>query len=319
MSMWQKAMIGLARSTTVKRVVQEAPFAGAMSRRFVGGGDMEAAMCTADGLKRRSISCSFFYLGEYVEDSDLIERNVREIVSVIPKLATSGLDLHVSVDPTQIGYSISNDLGERNAVRIGKIMKQHAEAVHAERGRVFMMLDMEDVSYVQRTIDLHTTLKEQSVPVAITLQAYLRRTEEDLKRLIECGAAVRLVKGAFVGHESYGFTDRRSIDRSYTTLAEMLLSPGARQKGVYPIFGTHDDRIIQKVLTVAPTNGWSREDFEFEMLFGVRPSLQRDIKTQGYSLRLYLPFGTDWWPYTIRRVGENPANLRFILNSILRQ
>jgi proline dehydrogenase len=319
MSLWQKAMIGLARSSTVKRVVQEAPFAGAMARQFVGGGDMEAAVRTADGLKRRSISCSFFYLGEYVEDSDLIERNVLEIITAIPKVAASGLDLHVSVDPTQIGYSISNDLGERNAIRIGKVMKEHTATVHAERRRVFMMLDMEDVSYVQRTIDLHTTLREQSVPVAITLQAYLRRTEEDLKRLIACGAAVRLVKGAFVGHVSYAFTDRRSIDRSYTTLAEMLLSHGARQRGVYPIFGTHDDRIIQKVLTVAGMNGWSREDFEFEMLYGARPSLQQDIKKQGYSLRLYLPFGTDWWPYTIRRVGENPANVRFILNSILRK
>ena len=314
MSLWQKAMIGLARNGTLKRFIQEAPFTGQMARQFVGGSDAGAAIGTGEELKRRKISCSFFYLGEYVEDSDLIERNVQHINSLIQQLADSDLELHVSVDPTQIGYSISEELGKSNAVRIAEVVPRNAD-----QGRVFMMLDMEDVSFVQKTIDLHDMLRERGVPVAITLQAYLLRTQEDLKKMVARGSTVRLVKGAFVGERSYALVNKKDIDRNYARLAEMLLSRQARENGVYPIFGTHDDRIIHHIRGVARTNGWSPEGFEFEMLYGVRPSLQQEILKEGFSLRLYLPFGTDWWPYTIRRVGENPANLRFVLNSILRR
>lgn len=312
MSLWQKTMIELARSSTLKRIIQGAPFAGSMARRFVGGDNAAEAICTAADLKGRKVSCSFFYLGEYVEDSDLIERSVQEIIALIEQLARSGPELHVSVDPTQVGYSISEELGRSNAIRIGKVL-----AEHKERGRVFMMLDMEDMSFVRKTVDLHAVLQNLGVPVAITLQAYLLRSEEDVREMISRGSAVRLVKGAFVGDRSYAFVHRKDIDGNYMKLAEMLLSREARQRGVYPIFGTHDDRIIGRIRRMAREKGWSPNGFEFEMLYGVRPWLQKEITKEGCSLRLYLPFGTDWWPYTIRRVGENPANLRFILSSIL--
>jgi len=216
------------------------------------------------------------------------------------------------VDPTQVGYSISDELGRSNAILIGNVLAEYKKT-----GRVFMMLDMEDVSFVQKTIDLHAILRNEAVPVAITLQAYLLRSEEDTKQMISQGSAVRLVKGAFVGDRSYAYVHKKDIDANFMKLAEMLLSMEARRCGVYPIFGTHDDRIITKICKIARENGWSRNAFEFEMLYGVRLGLQKRITEEGYSLRLYLPFGREWWPYTIRRVGENPANLRFILRSVL--
>jgi proline dehydrogenase len=222
------------------------------------------------------------------------------------------LDVHVSVDPTQIGYSLDAGMGRENAERIGAAL-----AAQPARPRNALMLDMEDFAMVETTIALHDALVEADVPTAITLQAYLRRTEDDLARLAGSGATVRLVKGAFAESAARAFTGRRRITENYLRLAEIMLSAEARSAGFTPVFGTHDDAVIRHVAALALENGWPDGSFEFEMLYGVRPALLKSLAEAGHAVRVYLPFGRDWWPYAARRVGENLANARFVARALL--
>jgi proline dehydrogenase len=175
------------------------------------------------------------------------------------------------------------------------------------------MVDMEDSSNVDFTLNIYNKLRNESVPAAVTLQAYLYRTVKDLETILQNDGAVRLVKGAFTESKKIAFNSRKLIDENYLRLAEMMLSEDARLKGFYPVFGTHDYKIIARIIEMAKKNGWGKGSYEFELLYGVRIDLQNELIKKGESLRLYLPFGIDWWPYAIRRVGESSKNVRFLL------
>ncbi|MFZ5899561.1 MAG: proline dehydrogenase family protein [Bacillota bacterium] len=311
MSLWQRTMIGLARSQLMRKLMQGNPLTHSLATRFVGGSDAVSATAKAQELNKLGIRSSLYYLGEYVDSMELIEQNVAHIVTVAKQLGEAGLDLHVSVDPTQVGYAISDEIGERNILRIGRVIAEQPSA-----GKKVLMLDMEDFSYVEKTLALRSRLVREGIPTAITIQAYLYRSEQDLRQLIQEGAAVRLVKGAFAESKERAWTYKRDIDANYLRLAQLLLSPEARAKCVYPVFGTHDDRMINAIRPLLHENGWGKDSYEFEMLYGVRPSLQRQLVDEGHNVRVYLPFGTEWWPYTIRRIGENPANVRLVLHAI---
>jgi proline dehydrogenase len=311
---WQETMIMLARSRRVRGFMQSNPVTTRLSRKFVGGANAEVAIRTALELKRRNLRASLYYLGEYVDRPEIVEENVSQKIAIARKLGESGLDVHVSVDSTQIGYSISDELGERNALRIGQVIAKQPKV-----GKNLLMLDMEDYACCQKTLDLHTRLKQAGIPVAIAIQAYLFRTEDDIRQLVRQGAAVRLVKGAFAEPKDRAWRRKQDIDRNYIRMAELLLSPEARAKGVYPIFGTHDDHILNAIRPLAAKNAWDAAEYEIEMLFGVRPSYQEQLANEGHTVRLYLPFGTEWWPYSIRRVGENAANVKFLLEAIVRR
>jgi proline dehydrogenase len=306
MGIWQTAMVGLARSPGLKRVMQGWAPASALSGRFVGGQSLEEAVATARDLDaNQGIAVSLFYLGEYVEDRATIEQTVAAKIAAVEALAEAGLDVHVSVDPSQIGYEVDRHLGQVHAFAIGAAMRE----VEPAPGRLaLMMLDMEDAGYVQPTLDLRAALAAEGVPAAVTLQAYLHRTRDDLQALLEQGAAVRLVKGAFPIDKAIGFPDQAAIRQSFLDLAAMMLSDEARERGVYPIFATHNRKLIDGVLALVKARGWPQGSYEFELLHGVRPPLQRELAAQGEKVRVYLPFGRDWWPYAARRVGENPRN-----------
>ena len=179
------------------------------------------------------------------------------------------------------------------------------------------MLDMEDSSVVQSTLDLYFHLRRSGLPAAVTVQSYLHRTESDLAALVADGAMVRLVKGAFAEPASQAVTRREDRDEAYRKAMITLFSPQARANGVYPVLGTHDHRMVAFACHVARENGWRNDEWEVEMLLGVRSAYQRELADDGVAVRLYLPFGTEWFPYSIRRVGENPANLGFVLRSIV--
>jgi proline dehydrogenase len=219
----------------------------------------------------------------------------------------------VSIYPTQIGYAHSGELGEAGGLRIAQAL---AEQPAAGR-RKLLMLDMEDFPLVRHTLDLRARLAQSGCPTGITIQAYLHRTEGDLRDLVADGAAaIRLVKGAFAERPERAWTRRSDINREYLRHASYLLSADAKSRGLYPVFATHDAATIRAVIGVAERNRRSRDDYEFEMLYGVRTPLQRQIVAEGRRLRLYVPFGTEWWPYTMHRIGENPANARMVLSAL---
>jgi len=249
-----------------------------------------------------------------VDHTDLVAENVSAKLAVAALLGRTGLDVHVSVDPTQIGHSLDPAEAQRNAFAI-------AEAVHRAAcnrpGVHTLMLDMEDQSVVDATIALHDAIKSAGLPVGLTLQAYLRRTEADVRAQIRRGARLRLVKGAFAAGSEIAFTRRFEVKANSRRLIDLMFSRDARDAGFYPILATHDDRLQAYAVERAEAAGWRTGEYEFEMLLGVRGDVAKDLARRGERVRLYLPFGRDWWPYAVRRIGENPRNAMLLLRALV--
>lgn len=312
---WQSAMIGLARSPGATRFMQRNRATSFLARRYVAGAaPADAARLAHELLSQHGIRGSFYYLGEYVDRLELVAENVAAKLAIARELQHTELEVHVSVDPTQIGQSLDAALMRSNAFRIAEAL---GAACAGRPGMHCMMIDMEDASLVEPTIALHDGLKRAGFPVALTLQAYLRRTASDLGAQIEAGGRVRLVKGAFVSDARTAYTTQADIKASYRRLVERMFSAEARRSGFYPIVATHDDRIQELALELARRNGWERGQYEFEMLLGVRADVAIALARRGERVRLYLPFGRDWWPYAVRRIGENPRNAILLARSLI--
>jgi proline dehydrogenase len=301
---WQRCAITIARSGGAKRVLQPVIGRTALARRFVAYKTAEAAVSAAQSLSADSgITASLFYLGEYIDDPVRTEETVRQSCAVAELLGQVGLEVHVSVDPTAIGYLTSERLCNDNAERI-------AWAVAASAGgRRYLMLDMEDLAMLEPTLDLLHHLRSRELPAGITLQARLRRTRDDLVPLLKTPTSVRLVKGAFPLGPEHDYQGRGAITGNFLSLAAMMLSAEAREAGFYPSFATHDDAIGREIVRIADANGWRRDEYEIEFLYGVRTAWQHELRQNGVAVRVYLPFGIDWWPYVMRRLGETPRNL----------
>ena len=304
-------MIALARSPRVTRWMQANRATAALARRFVGGSSAEAAIETAKRLRQAGLKASLYYLGEYVADPALIAETVQQKKLAAMLLKDARLQVHLSVDPTQIGYGFDDAMGERLALEIGRSVQQ------ADGEQPVLMLDMEDADYVTRTLALRNRLVAEGIPVAQTLQAYLKRTAHDLAPIIAGGGSVRLVKGAFADPRPHAFQSKVEIDGNYLALARRMLSADAKASGFRPVFGTHDEALIAEIRLIAKNGDWQPGAYEFEMLYGVRTELQRHLHDVGEQVRLYLPFGRDWWPYAVRRVGESPRNALLLARALV--
>ena len=312
---WQCGMIALARSARVTRFMQENRATSFLRRRYVAGeSHLEGCARAMSLMQEDGIRASLFFAGEYVKDPELVLQTVRQKQAVAAALGAQGLDVHVSVDPTQIGQMISPDLVEEQALRLAEGI---AALTGAGQGVHCLMLDMEDASLNDPTIALHDRLQDRGLPVALTLQAYLHRSEADLARQIQRGSRVRLVKGAFAAGPDLALQGTAEIKRNSRRLIAMMFSQEARERGFYPIIATHDERLQRFAMDLARQNGWAHGDYEFEMLLGVRETLARDLARRGERVRLYLPFGQDWWPHAVRRIGENPRNLLLLVRALL--
>lgn len=316
--MWQVMMIALARMDGLTRFVQSWRATSGLARRYVAGETAPQACARAVQLLERSgLRASLFFLGEYVTDPKVIAETVVQKIEVGQALAHAGLDVHVSVDSTQIGQMIDADTAQKNAATIAAGLAVAMQGQSPQEHVAVLMFDMEDASVIDDTIALHDGLADQGLPVALTLQAYLKRTECDLKRQIGRGGKVRLVKGAFVAGEDIAFTTRAQIKANSRRLIDLMLSLEAREGGCYPIIATHDDKLQAYAIEQARQNGWGLDQFEFEMLLGVRTDVAERLAQDGHRVRLYTPFGTDWWPYAVRRIGENPANAVLLARSLV--
>lgn len=312
--LWQSWMIGLARSRRVTRWMQGNRAAAALARRFVGGADVTAAIDVARELEKAGFATSLYYLGEYVEDPAVVAENGRQKIAAAEQLAAARLQIHISVDSSQLGYAIDDKAGTELALKIGARMRE----LGATSNRTpVLMLNMEDAEYISRILDLRAQLLAAGIPVAQTLQAYLKRSADDLAPIIAAGGMVRLVKGAFADPRPHAYQSRDEIDGSYLALAKMMLSQDAKAHGFRPVFGTHDDKLMPQIRHLARENGWRPGEYGFEMLYGVRPELQRHLRDAGEQVRLYLPFGRDWWPYAVRRIGESPRNAMLLARTLL--
>lgn len=306
-------MIYLARNEKIKSYFQSRRKLNKLATKFVGGQNENEALQTSIDLKNQNVYTSLFFLGEYESDLKVIDKTVKSLSDISEILSVNNLDIHISVDPTQVGLQIDKTRCYKNLKIIADKIKLDKTVQDNLNTRAFLMIDMEDASVCEDTLNYYQRLNQDNLPVAITLQAYMHRTEKDLKNIIENGGIVRLVKGAFVEKKEVALTSKKDIDQTYFRYAEMMLSKEAKLNGFYPIFATHDNKIIDSINKWAQVNNWKKDEYEFEMLFGVRVDYQKELVKQGYKLRLYLPFGKDWWPYAVRRVGENPKNIKYLL------
>ncbi len=277
---------------------------GGLTRRFVAGRTLENAMAVCRALYGEHLLSTVDQLGENVtNDAEAIEFR-RTIESVYRSIASSGLPLTVSIKLTQLGLDLSTDICRANTDILARMAAEQGSRLE---------IDMESHEYVDRTLTITEEMQAKYGRVRCVLQAYLYRTEADLRRMNRLGIPVRLCKGAYNEPASEAFSRKSEMDDNYLKLARLLID-----EGNFPAFATHDPKMIDGILDAVHKSGRKSEDFEFQMLYGVRRDLQTKLAAKGYGVRLYVPYGNAWYPYFMRRLAERPANVLFLAKNLLR-
>jgi proline dehydrogenase len=275
--------------------------------RFVAGETIESGVQAAKELAQRDIGSSLDFLGESVSDEAEAAEARDLYLQMLERMAAIGVQVNVSVKLTQMGFDIDEDLCHGNMVRI----LDKAKALGG-----FVRLDMESSAYTQRTLDFFAKrlFDAYAAHCGVVIQSMLRRSERDVEDLIAMKARVRLCKGAYLEPASVAFPDKADVDRSYVKLMQRLLAEGR-----YPGLATHDEAIIGQAREFVGRERIGNERFEFQMLYGVRRDLQARLRRVGHNMRVYIPFGTQWYPYLMRRLAERPANIAFLLGNVVRE
>jgi proline dehydrogenase len=276
-----------------------------VARRFVAGETLDDAIEAGREVNRARRSASLDLLGENVSDEAGARRAAEGYLAIFDRIAHENLDANVSLKLTQLGL----DLAEPLCQELLEGIVAHA----AELGN-FVRIDMEASAYTQRTIDLTKRVRAKYSSVGTVMQAYLYRAEQDVKELLSLGCRMRLCKGAYKEPPDIAFPKKADVDANYIKLMKLLLP-----SGIYHGIATHDPAMIQGTKEFVRERDIGREQFEFQMLYGIRTDLQERLVREGYRLRVYIPFGTDWFPYFMRRLAERPANLVFFLRNLIPQ
>ena len=304
----RRLFLALAGSRRLKEVASRYGMRGprGVARRFIGGRNVNEAIDAARQLERRGLLHTFNYLGEHVRTREAAEAATIAYLWVIESVSLAGMNCNLSVKLTQLGLELDTGLCRDNLKRI---------LTHTDAQRCFVRVDMEGSPLVDRTLDVVAAMHAAGHRhLGVVLQAALHRTPADLARVTELRLPVRLVKGAYKEPATVAYQDKRDVDRAFVRLAETLFDTG-----VHPAFATHDPRMIRAVRAAADARGLGPDRFEFQMLYGVRRDLQAALEARGYALRIYLPFGGDWFPYFMRRLAERPANVLFVARSLLHE
>jgi proline dehydrogenase len=303
--MLKDTMLFLARQDSIRRFVSSNPAARRVARRFIAGETIDEALEVARTLNRKHISVSLDHLGENVSDESEAEATARGYIQILDRIQASGVEANISIKLTALGLDINEELCNQNVTCV----LRHARDLHN-----FVRVDMEGSNYTQRTLDLVLNLRCEFDQVGTVMQSMLYRTPKDVAKLIEASTRVRLVKGAYLEPASVAYPKKADVDAAYIQLMHALL-----EQGVYPAIATHDERIIADACNFAEQSGISPARFEFQMLYGIRRDLQERLAGDGYNVRVYVPYGTQWYPYLTRRLAERPANLIFVLSNVIRR
>ena len=303
----RQGLLWLSEQRRIFNFVRRNGLARRFASRFVAGETIESGVVAARELAARGITASLDFLGESVKEECEAVAARDQYLRMLDSMAVAGVEVNVSVKLTQMGLDIDEDLCAANLTRI-------LEKAGAAGG--FVRLDMEGSAYTQRTLDFfkQRLLERFGRHCGVVIQAMLRRSEADVADLIAHGARVRLCKGAYLEPSTVAFPDKADVDRSYVTLMERLLA-----EGNYPGIATHDDAIIRHAQGFVQRNRIGPDRFEFQMLYGVRRDLQARLHRGGHRMRVYIPFGTQWYPYLMRRLAERPANIAFILGNVVKE
>jgi proline dehydrogenase len=274
------------------------------ARRFVGGETVPEAIAVARKIEASGMTETLHYLGESVASMAEADAATRSYIGVLNEIAASGVNRNVSLALTQLGLTVDRATCVDNLRRI---------LDPAAAGEFFVRIDMEDSRYTQVTLDIFETLWQQGYRNAgVVLQACLSRSVEDARRMNRLGARVRLVKGAYKEPRAIAYQPRAQVDAAFVEIMQLLMT-----EGVYPAIAPHDVAMIDATKRFAASREIARDRFEFQMLYGIRRDLQLALTSEGYRVRVYVPFGREWFPYFMRRLGERPANVGYVLRTLM--
>jgi proline dehydrogenase len=303
--MLKNTLLYMAQNESVRKFVMGNRAARGVSRRFVAGEQLDEAIEATRALNQQGLHVSLDHLGENVSDEKEALATAQGYMEILDRIKATGVDANISIKLTALGLDISQALCEQNMTQILE---------HARQFPIFVRIDMEGSAYTERTVDLTLRLHERFEHVGTVIQSCLYRSKKDVEQLVAQGVRVRLVKGAYKEPKAVAFQIKSEVDHNYVRLMTQLL-----QRGNYPALATHDEAIINASCKYARDNGISQEAFEFQMLYGIRRDLQEKLVRQGYNVRVYVPYGSQWYPYLVRRMAERPANLMFVASNAMRR
>jgi proline dehydrogenase len=307
----RQVLIYLSQARWARQLVSNWSVSWRVASRFVAGTDREAAMDITRSMNANGLLVTLDFLGESCTSEGEALQARAEITRLLDDIEQNQLGANVSLKPSQLGLKIDPGLALDNICALVQKAKQVGN---------FIRIDMEDHPTTDATLGIYRHLRHEAGldNVGVVIQSYLYRSEADVEQLIEDGARVRLCKGAYAEPDDVAFPKKIDTDANYINLSRLLLSPTARQKGVYPAFATHDPKMIDEIKRYVQTNKIPHDAFEFQMLYGIRRDLQAALAREGYRMRVYVPYGTAWYPYFVRRLAERPANLWFFASNLVR-
>jgi proline dehydrogenase len=305
-------LLYLSTAGWARRFVSSFPVARQVARRFVAGETIDEAVLITRELNSKGMHVTLNYLGESVSNTYEAMDARDEILRLLSRIHEENLDANVSIKPSQLGLKLDPQLALDNL----RLLLERAQSIDN-----WIRIDMEESAVVDTTLDIYHALRYDYGfdNVGVVIQSYLYRSEEDVLELIGDGAAVRLCKGAYMEPSNIAFPDKDETDRNFVNLTHLLLSEEARKNKVHLALATHDEKMIQAGIEYAEANKIGRDEFEIQMLYGVRRELQESLADQGYQMRIYTGYGSAWYPFFVRRLAERPANLWFFISNYLRR
>ncbi|MFZ1042178.1 MAG: proline dehydrogenase family protein [Anaerolineales bacterium] len=318
--MLRSFFIYLSKAAWAQNMVTSWKFAWRTASRFVAGTKIEDAIRAIRELNAKNINVTLDHLGENTSTPEEASEATSEILNTLDEIKRDGVRANVSIKLTQIGLALDEKLCAENLERIFSRAKDHGN---------FIRVDMEDTPYTDKTLNLFSQMQKKGYQgVGIVLQSYLYRTEADARKLLEDKTPIRLVKGAYQEPADKAFPKKADVDANYDLLTKIMIdaalaasSPKISDNGLFPpipAIATHDEKRIEFAKQYAAKVGLPKEALEFQMLYGIRRDLQEQLVKEGYPVRVYVPFGTHWYPYFMRRLAERPANIWFFISNFFR-
>jgi proline dehydrogenase len=298
----------LSRAGWAKNLMMQIGPVRRTAHRFIAGDSLEEAILVTRKLNERGFEAALDLLGESVTDEAGALQAVQDYLSLLDTIATSGIRTTISLKLTQLGLDIREDLCIDNMSRILTRAKERSNHV---------TIDMESTQYTEAALRVYRALRSKGFDnVGIAIQAYLYRSEDDVRALAQEGAVIRLCKGAYQEPPHLAFPDKADVDANYIHLVQLFLNFQACAAGAYLGIATHDEKMIRAAKAHIRANNIPYESFEFQMLYGIRSKLQEQLRDDGYKMRVYVPYGTSWYPYFMRRLAERPANVWFVAKNL---
>jgi proline dehydrogenase len=303
--MLRELFIGLSSNRVLRAFAERSAIGQKMSRRFVAGETVDDLLAATEAVNAKGMTVSVDNLGENVTNAQEADASAQVYHKLLDLITQRGLKANVSIKLTHMGLDVDPELARKLACGL----VNHARSIGN-----FVRVDMEGSPYTERTLDfVHELHGHYPGHTGAVLQSYMRRSEADAQKLIAAGIRIRLCKGAYKEPPEIAYQKKSEVDANYLRLMKILLT-----SGIYHGIATHDERIIQQTMLFAEKERIARDSFEFQMLYGIRRDLQERIVREGWRMRVYIPFGTEWYPYLMRRLAERPANVLFIAKNILR-